>query len=56
MGWRGQGGSRGFGLYARPAGKTRRPPPTDWPRAALRFQAAGVAEDLMAPLRRQLKS
>lgn len=59
MGWRTQAeqdASPNSGTMRMNGAQQRPTSSTDRPRAALRFQAAELAEDLMVPLRRQMKS
>ncbi len=59
MGWRTQAeqdASPNSGTMRMGSGQNPPTSSTDRPRAALRFQAAELAEDLMVPLRRQMKS
>lgn len=59
MGWRTQAeqdASPSTGTMRMGGGQQHPTSSTDRPRAALRFQAAELAEDLMVPLRRQMKA
>jgi len=59
MGWRTQAeqdASPNSGTMRMGNGQERPTSSTDCPRAALRFQATELAEDLMVPLRRQMKA